>query len=301
VAQGLHEIVTGRLQLAGTVPDVPATFPSHAGAVLPLKLWRPDWFDGVALVVGAALPDLVYVGGCCGPPFTAGHTWRGVVVGVPVTVVLAAIVRRAAPGVVAHLPSLRTVALGDYAVLGAVRHPWWISASSALLGAASHVGWDHVTHASIAGTGLGLSALGREVSGTPLWMPLHLASSALGALLWLAVTVHIGRRRLLVRWHGPAPVVATRPVRFWATAVTTGVLGLAAVAVSTLAGQRHAMVDWLPPVPRPVVLVTRVSLVVVTALCVAAVAVGRTGGTRARGRTRRASRRPDPAEHGGTR
>jgi hypothetical protein len=255
---------------------VPATFPSHAGAVLPLKLWRPGWFDGVALVVGAALPDLVYVGGCCGPPYTAGHTWLGVVFGVPVTMLLAAIIRRAAPAVVAHLPPLGTLALRDYAILGVVRHPWWINASSALLGAASHVGWDHLTHVSIAGTGLGLPALGREVAGTPLWMPLHLASSAVGALLWLAVTVQIGRRRLLVRWHGPAPTVPTRPYRFWATAVTTCMLGLATVAASTLAGERHAMVDWLPPVPRPVVLITRVSLVLVTALCVAALRCGQT-------------------------
>jgi Domain of unknown function (DUF4184) len=255
---------------------VPATFPSHAGAVLPLKLWRPRWFDGVALVIGAALPDLVYAGGCCSPPFTAGHTWWGVVVGVPVTLMLAAVIRRAAPAVVAHLPPLGTVALRDYAILATVRHPWWISASSALLGAASHVGWDHLTHVSIAGTGFGLPTLAREVAGTPLWMPLHLASSAVGALLWLAVTVHIGRRRLLLHWHGPAPAVPIRPYRFWATAVTICVVGLATVAVSTLAGERHTLVEWLPPLPRPMVLLTRVSLVLVTALCVAALRCGQT-------------------------
>jgi hypothetical protein len=275
-----HRVATSSsrvvLDLPVPSPRVPATFPSHAGAVLPLKLWRPRWFDGVALVVGAALPDLAYLGGCCGPPFTAGHTWWGVVFGVPVTMVLAAIVRRAAPAVVAHLPPLRTLALRDYAVLRTVRHAWWISASSALLGAASHVGWDHLTHVSIAGTGLGLPLLGREVAGTPLWMPLHLASSAAGTLLWLAGTVHIGRRRLLVRWHGPAPAVPTRPRRFWTTAVTTGALGLCLVAASALAGERHAVVDWLPPVPRPVVLVTRLSLVLAAALGVAAIRCGDT-------------------------
>jgi hypothetical protein len=110
----------------------------------------------------------------------------------------------------------------------------------------------------------------------PLWMPLHMASSAVGALLWLAVSVPIGRRRLLVRWHGPAPTVPTRPYRFWATAVTTCAFGLVTLAVSTFAGEWHAVVDWLPPIPHPVVLVTRVSLVLVTALCVAALRCGRT-------------------------
>ena len=37
---------------------MPATVPSHQGVVLPLKLWRPQWFDGVALAVGAASPDV---------------------------------------------------------------------------------------------------------------------------------------------------------------------------------------------------------------------------------------------------
>jgi len=39
---------------------VPLTFPSHAAAIAPLKLWRPRWFDGVALVVGSAAPDFGY-------------------------------------------------------------------------------------------------------------------------------------------------------------------------------------------------------------------------------------------------
>jgi gamma-glutamylcyclotransferase (GGCT)/AIG2-like uncharacterized protein YtfP len=37
-------------------------------------------------------------------------------------------------------------------------------------------------------------------------------------------------------------------------------VGLATVAVSTLAGERHTLVEWLPPLPRPMVLSTRVSL-----------------------------------------
>jgi hypothetical protein len=36
---------------------MPLTFPSHAAAVVPLKLWRRRWFDGVALVIGSAAPN----------------------------------------------------------------------------------------------------------------------------------------------------------------------------------------------------------------------------------------------------
>ena len=64
---------------------MPATFPSHAAAVLPLKLWRPEHFDGVALVIGSAAPDLLYAMGRCRPPYTFGHTWWGALASVPAT------------------------------------------------------------------------------------------------------------------------------------------------------------------------------------------------------------------------
>lgn len=40
---------------------MPLTFPSHLAPVLPLKLWRPHWFDGVALATGAVAPDVGYL------------------------------------------------------------------------------------------------------------------------------------------------------------------------------------------------------------------------------------------------
>src|SRR4051812_19906912 len=40
---------------------VPLTILAHQAAVLPLKLARPRWFDGTALVIGSMAPDLVFV------------------------------------------------------------------------------------------------------------------------------------------------------------------------------------------------------------------------------------------------
>jgi hypothetical protein len=124
---------------------MPATFPSHAAAVLPLKLARPRWFDGVALVVGSTTPDLSY------PLHPLGvllftHRWTSLLWWtLPVTVVLSAIVRWAAPSVAAHLPDT-AFALKDYAVLGTSRPRWWITATSAVIGGATHVFWDGFTH-----------------------------------------------------------------------------------------------------------------------------------------------------------
>lgn len=47
---------------------MPMTVPTHPAAVVALKLWRPRWFDGVALVLGAAAPDLAYALDGSAPP-----------------------------------------------------------------------------------------------------------------------------------------------------------------------------------------------------------------------------------------
>jgi hypothetical protein len=176
---------------AATVAIMPATFPSHAAAVLPLKLLRPGLFDGVALVIGAAAPDLP---------------------------------------------------------------------------------WDHVTHAAVPGTRVGLPRLSREiVPGVPWWMPLHLASSAAGAAGWLALSAHLGRRRLIRTWHGPAPAVPAHPRRFWATTAAVGAAG--AFAAVTVPATRERIVPFLPPLPRPAVLSARLLAVAAAALAAGAAGV----------------------------
>jgi hypothetical protein len=200
---------------------MPATFPSHAAAVLPLKLWRPRRFDGVALVIGSTSPDLLY-------PLAGLVSWREThtIDGlfwfcVPVTVLLAWVVRRAAPVAAAHLPVRpRALALRDYGVLGGVRHPVWVTLTSALIGAASHVGWDGFTHPAD-GHGWAMAYL---PALEPWFEVSQHVSSAAGALGALAVAIHIGRRRLLRGWHGPAPRIHRRPRLFWSVAVAASTI-----------------------------------------------------------------------------
>jgi hypothetical protein len=209
---------------------VPATIPSHQAAVLPLKLRFPDRFDGVALVVGSAAPDIGYVlGGIAEPP---AHAWHSLVwFHLPVVVALSWVLRRAAPVVAAHLPG----ALRDYGVLGSVRHPAWVTAWSAVLGALSHQVWDAVTHPYMlfVGPSAYLPVMHETaMAGLPWWRIAHLASEAVGVLVVAAALIHIGRRRLLVRWHGPAPSTPARPLVFWPTAtVSAAALGAASLAL----------------------------------------------------------------------
>ena len=214
---------------------MPLTIPSHQAAVLPLKLWRPRRFDGVALVVGSAAPDVASLVAGSGLGIRS-HAWHALFwFSLPVTLALTTLLRRSAGIVAAHLPPGGPLRLRDYGVLATVHHPLAVSAYSALLGAASHLLWDSFTHPYIVLTlaeGYGVHALHQTaVAGLPWWRVLQLVSDALGTLAVVLTAVHIGRSRLLVAWHGPAPEVPRRPVLFWSVSV----VGLAALTAAAWA------------------------------------------------------------------
>jgi hypothetical protein len=179
--------------------SVPLTFPSHQAVVLPLKLWRPRWFDGVALCAGAAAPDVSYGFDGFGITIRSHEPVAVVWWGLPVALVLAWLLRFAAPTVAAHLPDAGGLHLRDYAALRRNPHPWWITVTSALVGAASHLVADLL-----------------ELNGgkyTELTMSLALIVAA------YAAARRIGRDRLLIRWNGPPVDRPRRMVTYWGTAV----------------------------------------------------------------------------------
>jgi hypothetical protein len=197
---------------------MPATFPSHAAAVLPLKLWRPTWFDGVALVIGSTAPDLGYpLAGVV--PLPPTH-WPPSLLywSLPVTLLLCWLVRRWAPGIAVHLPR-RWFALPDYGALGRVRRRWYVTVSSALIGAGSHLLWDGFTHnPEIGGWAVRhLPVLSTEAyPGWPWWYVLQHLSTLVGGLVAIALFGYVGRHRLIRQWHGAPPPVPARPAPFWA-------------------------------------------------------------------------------------
>ncbi|GAA2583061.1 DUF4184 family protein [Dactylosporangium fulvum] len=186
---------------------MPSTLPTHPLAVLPLKVWRPRWFDGVALAAGACAPDTAYAFAGIGVTIRS-HTLLGSLWwSLPAALFTAWLIRRGAPTVAAHLPGF----LREYGVLGRVRHAWWVTVLSALLGVASHLLWDLVTHPG----------------PVAAWWQVRLVSDASSLVLMPVFVWYCGRRHLLRHWHGPAPSVAVRAPLFWgvATAVTaTGFL-----------------------------------------------------------------------------
>jgi len=200
---------------------VPLTYPAHQAPAIALKIVRPRWFDGTALCVGAALPDLAY-------PFGSWLAWQshkamGIAVwAVPVAVAICALLRRrAAAGIFAHLPDAGPLRLRSLRVIGTRRPPLLITVWSAALGAGSHIVIDAFTHRGWWGARLlGLSEWPGEYVVPDI---LQAVGHVVGTLAALLLLIHIARRGLLERWYGAPAVEAARRVdvtgrvRFWST------------------------------------------------------------------------------------
>jgi hypothetical protein len=123
---------------------MPFTFFAHQVFVAPLKLARPRWFDGTALCIGSMAPDLAYAVDGTSLAFASHSLPAQLLWSVPVTIVLTLCWRHvAARPLGAHLPGR----LGnEVRALAQARRPLVMTASSALVGALSHVFVDGFTH-----------------------------------------------------------------------------------------------------------------------------------------------------------
>ncbi|SCE93868.1 protein of unknown function (DUF4184) [Micromonospora viridifaciens] len=223
---------------------MPLTFPSHLAPVLPLKLWRPRWFDGVALATGAVAPDVGYL--FTGTRLDVGlrtHTLGGLLWWcLPVALAYAWIVRRVIAGIAVHLPGERLFAWRDHAALAGVRHPWQVTVCSALIGAFSHVAWDRVTHTERWLRLLGIQDF-HAATGIHWWLFSDVLSTLVGAAVVVALALRAARRREIFDGVRP-PAPPARPAVFWAVALpvtAAGALvlpGLPAADVPAPAGVR---------------------------------------------------------------
>jgi len=196
---------------------MPWMIPSHPAPLLPLKLWKPAAFSGLALVLGAAAPDLEFVLQVQ-QDWVVSHTLLGqLVFTLPVVLALHALLTTlvfpwlvpllpfGAPWHLEDLLRLRPAAtLADGVRIGV----------SGLLGGLSHVVLDGFTH----GTHSGWAVPYLPALATPVPMPsgpvpfhdvLHVTLTiVLGA--WAVRMVRDGaRRRLLAQWY-PHERSATR-------------------------------------------------------------------------------------------
>lgn len=220
---------------------MPLTFPSHALAVIPLKMRWPRHLDGVALVVGAAVPDASYpVAGFFSMPET--HTLLALLWWcLPMGIVATWVIRWGAADIAAHLPRLGAFDLPAYGVLGAVRYRWYVTGYSILIGAVTHIFWDGFTHDPAGGHGWGVATfpvlLQPGPLGRPWWYLLQQTSTFVGGALAVGLFYYIGRRGLLRAWHGDPPPSRRAPKRFWPAAGLVAALSVLLLPLMPLAFQ----------------------------------------------------------------
>ncbi|WP_155371536.1 DUF4184 family protein [Catellatospora vulcania] len=217
---------------------MPLTFPSHLAAVLPLKLWRPRWFDGVALASGTVAPDVAYlVLDADGRLFADTHAWSALLWWcLPTALAFTWIVRRSVGTVAVHLPDSRRFAWRSYAALADHRRHWWITAASCLLGAASHVAWDRLTHTD-GWIHVVFGVRWADISEVPWWTVSDLASTVIGAAVVVTLAARTGRDRATALADSEdddgigvgSGLLEPRPRIFWTAAAVTALAGLAVV------------------------------------------------------------------------
>ncbi|MEV0647399.1 DUF4184 family protein [Phytomonospora sp. NPDC050363] len=215
---------------------MPLTVPAHQAALLPLKILWPSRVDGIALVMGSVAPDLAYAF-MPALAFDAHGVFSTVYWSVPVAVLLSLVVRRFVLPTAGYLPDLGPLHLRDFAVSARVRHRLPVTALSALVGAASHVAWDLFTHAG------GLARwmpvlLAPSPFGVPWFKALQYGSGALGTAVTIWCFLHIGRHRLLRRWHGEPRCSPAGEARTW-WLLFAAIAALLAVPAVLLAGGSH--------------------------------------------------------------
>ncbi len=196
---------------------MPLTFPAHQAAVLPLKLWRPRWFDGTALVVGSGAPDLFNAFGFIDT--LDSHHWDGVALAVPFTIIYSVLLRRyAVDGLFGSLPDFGPLKARSYRVLKQGRPRLLVTTLSAFIGVMSHVVWDSFTHSYRIGSNLlGLERtvfVGPEgpVSAAKF---LQYLGHTVGSLIGIMMLVAVVSSRHLGEWYGKDVIAAARraPIR----------------------------------------------------------------------------------------
>ncbi|MEL6189445.1 MAG: DUF4184 family protein [Myxococcota bacterium] len=211
---------------------MPLTYPAHQALVLPLKARWPQRFDGLALMVGASSPDLLFA---AGGDWMFAHTPVGLPILVGLVTSYSILLRRyGLPGICRFLPTVLGADLRIYGAMSARSPSLLTTLLSALVGAVSHQLWDalsHSTHPVAVALGfdeawatLELGALRRELS---VARSIQYIGHALGSVATVGGLLYLARNPPKGLFHpdAAARLVEGPPPRPWPLAA-----GFASVA-----------------------------------------------------------------------
>ncbi len=222
---------------------MPWMIPSHQAPVLPLKLWRPAWFSGLALVLGSVAPDLVFVFRLDETGSPDSHTFLGqVLITMPFVVLLHTLLTALVlPWLLPRVPGGRPLHLHALARCRPATDPLALArvAISGLVGGLSHVTIDGFTHGDHSGWALPLlpvlgARLPMPFGPTPLYDVLQFTLTVVLGLLALRAWNAMARQ---LPQPGPGAMTRWQVVRAGReeSLVAAGGLALATVAGALLA------------------------------------------------------------------
>lgn len=228
---------------------MPLTFPAHQSVVVPLKMYFPSRFDGLALVVGAGAPDLLFG---LGAGWLFAHSPWALPILVPAVVLYCLSLRRwALPGLFRLAPTIFGTDLRAYGAMSTSRPPLTRSLASAAVGVGSHQLWDSFTHAGHpVASALGLDQLLFTVGLGPLTRDFSIArliqysGHSFGSMITVGLLYLIVRRRSpgVLNWAEVDRLTAMRRPKATVPLSLVGVLTVAGIAVWPAVGGRGPFV-----------------------------------------------------------
>jgi hypothetical protein len=233
---------------------LPWVIPSHQAPALLLKLWRPRWFSGLALVLGTIAPDLEFILRLDGSWFVS-HTVMGqLYFTVPVVLILYVLsVDLVIPWLLRYLPDGPPFFWHELASLKRPRGAEWLGVCvSGYVGGLTHVFLDGFTHDDRSGWAVARFAiLRREVLGRPVFELLQLGLTVVLGFVTVWAWRRLAQEGLLNgrRTGGSRPIAKASPrsrgelLRWLWTCVAAGfvlALGLRPLSSLGLAVERGA-------------------------------------------------------------
>jgi hypothetical protein len=239
--------------LTGDIDVMPWLLPSHPAPLLPLKLWKPAAFSGLALCIGAAAPDLEFVLQIQ-QDHVISHTLIGqLVFTLPVVLVLHALLTSLLlPWLVPLLPFGAPWHLEDLLRLRPATSAadWARVGVSGILGGLSHMVLDGFTH----GTHSGWAVPYFPALATPVPLPagpvpfhdvLHVTLTIVLGAWALRMLRDMGQRRLIARWYPGAESASREATPFQRRGAIGYFLTCALLGIAVGTARSHTQREWI--------------------------------------------------------
>jgi Domain of unknown function (DUF4184) len=222
---------------------MPCVVPSHQAPALLLKLWRPTWFSGLALVLGSMAPDLEFILRMDNE-WVVSHTLAAqVYFTIPLVLVLYSLsVGLVIPWILPYLPAADALRLE---ALTRARLPrgseWGTVALSGAVGGLTHIALDGFTHGGRSGWAVAFLPFLRWEVGLGVRAPIHDVLQAVVSIVLAVGAVRLGEDVVAAACAGRSLAPPISPATPESRSRLAGALVIAAAAGVATAHRLHPL------------------------------------------------------------